>query len=251
MLVLMLLPFLILSCKIFKKGEDFELKKAKSEKFLLKKLIQNQINAESLAAKAKVTVRDESGVTKFTANFRWLKDSILLMNFKKLSAEAARAKITPDSVFIMDRLNRKYIAENFNFAQKEYNLPTGFAGLQAFLLGNPIFFTKDLVADIDDNRYHLKGKTDRYEMEYWLDAVDFSLRKMRVDDFRSGRILEYELGDYDKLEDGQNFSYFRHLKLISSEFGEMSVKMELSKVSLNEVKEIKFSIPDHYERVEQ
>jgi len=251
MLVLMLLPLLILSCKTIKKGEDFELKKTKSEKFLLKKMIENQVDAESLAAKAKVTVRDESGVTKFTANFRWLKDSLIWMNFKKVSVEAARVQITADSIVILDRMNKKYIAEDFIFAQQQYNLPTGFAGLQAFLLGNPIFFTKDLVADIDDNRYHLKGKTDRYETEYWLDAVDFSLRKMRVDDFRSGRVLEYELGDYGKLEDGQNFSYFRQLKLTSREFGDMSVKMELSKVEFDEVGEIKFSIPDHYERVEQ
>lgn len=244
-----LLPFLILSCKTFKKGEDIQLKKAKSEKFLLKKMIQNQVEAESLAAKAKVTVRDETGVTKFTTNFRWLKDSIIWMNFKKVSVEAARVKITPDSIIIIDRMNKKYIAEDFNYAQQEYNLPTGFAGLQAFLLGNPIFFTKDLKADIDDNRYHLKGKTDRYETEYWLEATTFLLRKMKVDDFRNGRILEYDLGDYGKLDGGQNFSYFRNLNLNSREFGEMSVKMELSKVELNQVENIRFSIPGHYERV--
>lgn len=227
------------------------MKKAKSEKFLLKKMVENQVNAESLAAKARVTVRDESGVTKFTANIRWKKDSIIWMNFKKVSVEAARVKITRDSIFILDRLNKKYVAEDFKFAQEEFNLPTGFDGLQAFLLGNPVFFTKDMKADIDDNRYHLSGKTDTYETEYWLDATTFLLRKMRVDDFRNSRELEYALSDYGELADGQNFSYFRQLNFASRELGEMSVKMELSKVELNEVGEIRFSIPGHYERVRQ
>jgi hypothetical protein len=226
-----------------------QLKKAKSEKFLLKKLVENQVSAESLAAKARVTVRDESGVTKFITNIRWKKDSIIWMNFKKVSVEAARVKITRDSIFILDRLNKKYVAEDFQFAQQEFNLPTGFDGLQAFLLGNPVFFTKDMKADIDDNRYHLNGKTDTYEMEYWLEASTFLLRKMMVDDFRNGRTMEYELGDYEKLADGQNFSYFRQLNFTSREFGQMSVKMELSKVELDEVGEIRFSIPGHYERV--
>lgn len=234
-----------------KKGQEVQLKKAKSEKFLLKKMLQNQVDAESLAAKARVTVRDESGVTKFTANFRWKKDSLIWMNFKKVSVEAARVQITPDSIYIIDRLNKKYIVEDFNYAQREYNLPTGFQGLQAFLLGNPVFFTKDFKTDIDDNRYRLKGKTDTYETAYWLEAATFLLKKMMVDDFRNGRIVEYELGDYGKLEDGQNFSYFRHLNLQSREFGDVSVKMELSKVELNDVKEIRFSIPGHYERVER
>ncbi|MFT4761917.1 MAG: hypothetical protein ACI9XO_003436 [Paraglaciecola sp.] len=251
LVILMVLPFLIFSCKILKKGEDIQLKKAKSEFFLLRKMVQNQVNAESLAAKARVTIRDESGVTKFTANFRWKKDSVIWMNFKKVSVEAARVKITPDSIFIIDRLNKKYVAEDFNFAQQEFNLPTGFDGLQAFLLGNPVFFTKDMKSDIDDNRYHLSGKTDTYETEYWLEAAGFLLRKIMVDDFRNGRTLEYDLGDYGKLADGQNFSYFRELNFSSREFGAMSVKMELSKVELNEVGEIRFSIPEHYERVLQ
>ena len=72
---------------------------------------------------------------------------------------------------------------------------------------------------------------------------------MMVDDFRNGRTMEYALGDYGKLADGQNFSYFRQLNFDSREFGQMSVKMELSKVELNEVGEIRFSIPGHYERV--
>ena len=212
-------------------------------------MVENQVEASSLSAKARVTLRDEGGVTKFTANFVWKKDSIIWMNFKKVSVEAARVKITPDSIYILDRMNKKYIIEDFNFAQREFNLPTGFQGLQAFLLGNPIFFTKDLNTSIDENRYHLTGKTDSYETKYWLEAGTMLLRKMLIDDFRNGRLMEYELSDYGQLSEKQNFAYLRNLNLKSREIGEISIKMELSKVELNEVGEISFSIPDHYERV--
>ena len=249
LVVLILAPFLILGCKTMQKGQEITLKKSKSEKFLLKKMIENQVDAESMAAKARVTVSDEAGVTKFTANFQWKKDSLIWMNFKKVSVEAARVLITPDSIFIIDRLNKKYIVEDFNFAQREFNLPTGFQGLQAFLLGNPIFFTKELTADIDENHYRMKGKTDTYETAYWLEAANFLLSKMMIDDFRNGRTVEYELGDYGKLPDGQDFSYFRHLNLNSRDLGDISVKMELSKIELNEVGEVRFEIPEHYERV--
>ena len=212
-------------------------------------MVQNQVSADWLAAKAKITVRDESGVTKFSANLRWKKDSILWMNFKKVSVEGARIQITPDSIYIIDRLNKKYIVEDFNFAQREFNLPTGFDGLQSFLLGNPIFFSKELKSSIKDNQYHLAGKTDTYQTGYWLEAGTFLLKKTLVDDFRNGRILEYELGNYGKLSDDQNFSFKRNLELSSGEFGDISIKIELSKVEVNVPKIIRFEIPNYYERV--
>jgi len=241
--------FLFFSCKTTKNATDIQLKKSKSAKFLLKKMTQNQVAANWLSAKARVTVRDERDVTKFNAYIRWKKDSIIWMNFKKLNAEAVRIQITPDSIFIIDRWNKKYIAEDINFAQQEFNLPTGFDGLQAFLLGNPVFFTKDFQSDIDDNRYHLKGKTDTYETEYWLEATTFLLRKIKINDFRNSRTLEYELNNNGTLENGQKFSFDRELEFDSRELGELSVKMELSKVELNVPKTIRFSIPGHYERV--
>ena len=246
------LAFLLLlfSCKASKIGQKTVLKRSKPAKVLLKKLKENQVNAEWLAAKAKVTVRDGSGVRKFTSILRWKQDSLLWMNFKKVSVEAARTQITPDSIIVLDRIHKEYLAEDFSFAQQQFNLPTGFDGLQTLLLGNPIFFTEKFTTGIDNNQYHLKGKNDQYLTEYWLEGETYSLRQMHIDDYRSNRQMTISLGDYQDLPDGQKFSYFRRLDLSSKETGEISIKIELSKVEVNVPKTIRFDIPDHYKKIQ-
>ena len=215
----------------------------------MKRLVQNQVSAEWLSSKAKVTYRDDYGVQKFTANLRFRKDSLIWLNFKKLSVEAVRLQITPDSIYIINRLDNEYIIESFEEARRKFGLPANFEGLQSIVLGNPVFFTTDLDSEIDKDRYKLEGKTDQYETKYWLEGTDFLLSQILIDDYRNKRSMDASFGDYHEISDGQNFSYFRHLNLNSREFGEMSVKIELSKTEINVPKNIRFEIPDRYKRV--
>ncbi len=236
------------SCKTAKTAQSEKLK-PKSAKFLMKRLVKNQVNADWLSARAKVTYRDDYGVRKFSANIRMRKDSVIWMNFKKLSVEAARLQITPDSISVINRLDNEYFIESFELAQKNYGLPTSFEGLQMMAIGNPIFFTKDHKSQIDKGRYYLSGKTDRYETGYWLRAAGFLLSELEIEDFRNNRSVNVQFKDYQQMPDGQNFSYFRHLNLSSRTYGDMSIKIDLSKVEINVPKSIRFEIPERYKRV--
>ena len=246
---LCIILLLAAGCKSTQKLTDNVPQKPKSAKFLQKKLLANQVQAEWLSAKARVTVRDGKEVRKFTSYIRWQKDSVLWMNFKKVSVEAARIKITPDSVFIIDRMNKQFVAEDFNYAQKNFDLPTNFDGLQAMLLGNSVFFgTGEMESDIHDNLYRLTGKTDTYLTGFWIEATTFLLRKMMVEDYRNGRKVTYEFSDYEK-NNNQDFAHQRELRFDSEEFGDISVKVELSKVDLTNPVTIRFDIPEHYEQI--
>ncbi|MEZ4933273.1 MAG: DUF4292 domain-containing protein [Saprospiraceae bacterium] len=133
-----------LACNPARRAQKDNLK-PKSEKYLMKRLLSNQVSADWLGTKAKVSYRDEYMRESFTAYIRMKKDSAIWMSFKKFSFEGARALITPDSIFVIDRINNQYLAKPFSYAQQEYHLPVGFAGLQAMLLGNPVFFSSNEV----------------------------------------------------------------------------------------------------------
>jgi len=224
--------------------------KPRTAKFLLKRLIQSQVQAEWLSAKAKVIFRDGQSVRKFIVNIRYRKDSLIWMNIKKLSVEAARVQITPDSIYIIDRMNDQFAIRDFSHAQREYNLPTGFNGLQSLLLGDPVFFTKELKPDIEEYQYRLSGKSDQYETDYWMNGLTFVLEQLVLDDFRNTRKLRVRQDDFQQLADGQKFSYFRNFNLSSREFGDISIKVNFSKVEINVPKTIRFEIPDRYEKIE-
>lgn len=238
------------SCKTTRNVEKINKLKPKASKFLMKRLVQNQVNADWLSSKAKVTYKDDYGVQKFTANIRFRKDSLIWLNFKKMNVEGVRLQITPDSIFLINRQSKEYIMDSFEKAQQAFGLPTNFAGLQAMLIGNPVFFTQKLNSKIDDQRYLLNGKTDRYDTKYWLEATEYLLSQILIDDFRNKRSMDVAFKDYQQLPDGQNFSYFRHLNFNSREYGAMSIKIDLSKVEINVPKSIRFEIPDRYKKVE-
>jgi len=237
------------ACKSLRRTVGGELK-PKSEKMLMKHLLDNQVNADWLAARAKIAYSDEYGRQTFTTNIRIRKDSAIWVVFKKFSLEGARALITPDSVYILDRLNREYTVKPFDAVQREYNLPVGFQGLQAMLLGNPVFFSSQTEASVDSGRYVLLQKNDHLLSKYWLDGVKMFLREFLVEDFRNQRSMSVVSTNYQALDDKQNFSYFRSLNLNSPELGKMKVEIEFSNVEINVPQKMDFEIPNRYERVD-
>jgi hypothetical protein len=236
------------ACKSLRRTVGGELK-PKSEKALMKHLLENQVNAEWLGAKAKIAYTDEYGRETVSTTIRIKKDSAIWVVFKKFSLEGARALITPDSVFVIDRINREYTAKPFGAIQREYNLPVGFQGLQALLLGNPVFFGSQTESAVDSGRYVLSQKNDHLLAKYWLDGAKMMLEEFFVDDFRNQRSMSVLSTNYQTLEDKQKFSYFRSLNLSSPELGKMNVEIEFTKVEINVPQKLDFEIPDRYERV--
>lgn len=216
----------------------------------MKRLLDNQVQAEWLGAKAKVSFSDEYGGESASCNIRIRKDSVIWMNLKKFSIEGARVLIRPDSVFVVDRINGQYLAKPFEYLQKEYHLPVNFQGLQAILLGNPVFFSSETSSTVDSSLYLLTQKTDRLEAKYWLDDAKALLRRFLVDDFREQRSLDVKATDFRQLDDKQNFSYVRHLNLNSKDTGRMNVVVEFSKVEINVPQKMEFEIPERYEKVD-
>jgi hypothetical protein len=237
------------ACKTGRRATSGELKN-KSEKVLMKRLLANQLNADWLSAKARITYQDEYTRQSVSSNVRIKKDSLIWMNFKKFGLEGGRALITPDSVYVIDRLNGEFLAKPFDFLQKTYHLPVGFQGLQAMLLGNPVFFSQITEASVDQDRYRLSQKTDNLKADYWMDGAKYLLREFFVDDFRNSRSISATAGNYGFLPDNQPFSYLRTMNLKSKDFGEIQVEIDFSKVEINVPKSIPFDIPAHYDRVD-
>ena len=216
----------------------------------MKRLLGNQVKADWLGTKAKVSYRDEYMKESFTGYIRMKKDSAIWMSFKKFSIEGARALITPDSIFVLDRINSQYMAKPFSFIQQEYSLPVNFQGLQSMLLGNPVFFSKESETGVEDGRYLLTQKTDNLTAKYWLEGATFLLKEMLVDDFRNTRELTYRSSDHQQTPDKQKFSYFRRFNLKSKDLGSIQVEIDFSKVEIDVPQKMPFSVSSRYKKVD-
>ncbi len=256
---LLLLSIVVLpACKSSKRaGGNIKLK-PKSSRYLLKKLASNRVEAEWLSAKGKITYRDDYQTRKFNANFRYKKDSLIWLNVKKATVEAARIQITPDSFFMIDRINKEYFISSIDGIEDKFNLPQRTAEdmpifdiLEELLLGNPIFFAgSELESDIDEGEYALNGTTEHFKSEYRLEGRDYLLTAMNFlpDDKR--QFLKIEMDRSDKKDDYPKFSYFRTYKVNAPQQGDVEIKIKFSKLELNEPKTIRFEIPKSYTRID-
>lgn len=250
-LSLALLLLLTSSCNLLRHAAGSEALSERSAKFLMKKLVQQQVDVDWLSARARINYEDDYFSVSATANLRMRKDSVIWANVKKLNIEAGRALIRPDSFFVIDRINRQYSSQPVSAISDMLNLPANFDLLQTILLGNPFFFTTDLEAGIDGAHYTLKGEDKRFAATYLLDGKDYSLKKITILEKKENRTADMELSQYQSLDRKQKFSYIRTLRTESPETGPLRVEIEFSKVEVNIPKSIEFEIPSRYTEINQ
>jgi len=249
----LLAAFLLLlgSCSSSRKTAGEGAVKARTPEYLVKQMITGQVDAEWMDARAKVNYDDGYMSIGATADIRLRRDSVLWVAVRKLGFEVGRVLITPDSVYLVDRINNEYLIRDLSYFTDRYNVPADFGVLQAIILGNPFFLmTPDLEASAEAPQYHLFGQRGSMESHYWIDGKDYRLQRMALNDKGSERKVEVSYEDYGQAKEDEKFSYLRNLKLESRETGQMSVGIRFSEVEFNVPKNIRFEIPDRYTRVD-
>ncbi len=218
---------------------------------MMDQLVRNQVHAEWLDAKAKISYNDGYQTISANATIKMRKDSILWIAVKKLGFEVARMQVTRDSVYILDRLNNEYDIKDLSYLESSLNIPANLQMLQAFLLGNPVFFTrKNLQLEAAESGYHLWGKDEMRENHFWMNGKQLLLEKTTLSDGRSGRNMALELKEHADLTGNQKFSYLRQLELNSRETGKVNAEISFSSVEINNPIEIHFEIPERYTRMD-
>jgi len=218
---------------------------------MMEHLIRNQVKADWLDAKAKITFNDGYQTISANASIKMRKDSVLWIAIKKLGFEVARMQVTRDSVYVINRLNNEYLIKDLSYLESEYNIPASLSMLQALILGNPMFFTRqNLQLEANENVYHLSAKEELKENHFWINRQSLALEKSTLKDARAGRDMALELKEYADLQGKQKFSYLRLLELNSRETGKVAAEISFSSVEINNPTEIRFEIPERYTRTD-
>ena len=218
-------------------------------KLLVNELKQNHHSYDWFSSKLKINYDDDNRSFAFSSKIRIRKDSVIWMQGTKLGLELARVLIRPDSVFIINRLERSYVAESLPFLSYEYGIPGDFTALQDLILGNPLFFKdENLEATIDSTQYKLNSLTADRLAVFWLHGSNFLLEKSYMEQMTEKNNMLIEYDDYQKIENNQFFSYVRNLK-IKDHNQEVTIVATFLDTEFNIKKRIYFEIPPHYTRM--
>lgn len=240
-----LFPIILLllsSCDPARKATTDKLRK-KPASFVLKRLDKQAFSSDWLAAKGKISIDYQGQKVGATLTLRMQKDNVIWAQVKKLSFEIGRMKVTPDSLYVLDRFNQQYVAAGIEELARFTSAPINFQMMQDLIFGRSYFWSRDgLESSVDGQTYQLDQDYARTKSKY-LVGGDFLLQQQNhmLDEY--GAEIRAEQGNYPS-QGLTNFAYFRSYQVE----GPASIDLDLnfSKVVIDEAQTFPFSIPAHY-----
>jgi hypothetical protein len=241
-----MLMVLVTACKVKKELPAMNPEVMATQE-LWKAIEAQNIEYEWFYAKADVQVKTEDFNMGGNADIRIRKDSIIFMSIRKFGLELARVKVTPDSIFALNRLQAQYVALPIDSLQAFYDVPFDFSELQEVVVGN--HFTRGLHpirSTASPQGYWLKSAGEQLEVAYLLNENKKVEEAVYTD--KEGHSVEVQYGNektFDSLLIPSERSYFYP----SIENAEYTLKMIVNKVEIDKAKKIKFEIPSAYTRI--
>jgi len=158
--------FLVSSCKSKKTvatGGDLE---KKSQTRIVSDAVASELKYKTLTTKGSIEFKIGGSSKKSTTVFKIIKDSVLQASIRPmLGMEAFRISFTPDSVIILDRLKKQYIAESIKESKLMANFDFNYYNLQA-LLTNQIFIPGNKqVSEADYSKFNITATDDVYMLQ--------------------------------------------------------------------------------------
>ena len=207
------------------------------------------IDCRTFSAKLKVHYESSDGKDyEFNAFVRLQKDKIIWISINALLGfEAFRAVITPDSVKVLNKLDKVYQLRSVGYLQSISHLPFDFHTLQSIVLGNPIYLDSNVLYYRKDAQGISILSIGPIFRNYLTLNNDLSLKRSKLDDLDplQTRSCDITYGDYEKT-DTAFFSTYR--KIVISEKARLDVELSFKNIRFNENLDFPFSIPKNYKR---
>jgi hypothetical protein len=212
---------------------------------------KNTIEFKTFSAKIKVDFEGSDGkkTPPFNAFVRLKKDSILWVNINAaLGFDAFRVLITPDSVKVINKLNRTVQLRSVGYLQELSKIPMTFSDLQNLLVGNPIFLDSNINSyKKDDKTISLISLGILFKHLLTVNKDDFTLQHSKLDDVDAirARTAYLSYGDY---QSKNGFHFSTHRKITVSEKSKLDIEMEFKQFDFNVDLSFPFTIPKNYKR---
>jgi hypothetical protein len=211
---------------------------------------KNRIDFNTFSAKIKVDFEDKDGKKNdFNAFIRLKKDSILWISINAvLGIEAFRAVITPDSVKILNKLDKVAQFRSVEYLQEVAKVPFTFIELQNIIIGNPVYLDSNIVSYKKDGPLVSLisiGNVFKHFLTVLQD--DHSLQNSKLDDIdvTRARTCQVIYGDYEK-KNNIRFSTFR--KITVSEKNKLDIELKYKQYDFNVELSYPFSVPKNYKK---
>lgn len=236
---------------------------------LMLKLRQNNINYHWISAHFSVDIDNDSSQQSFSGVVRMRKDSVIWMTVSEIlgAYTAVHAKLEDDSVMVIDHYHENYLKGTYDYLDTLLREDIDFDLIQSVMVGNSMEFYNDtakMKAYFDGRDYVLSTvRKRRYKrllyrnkplhsrndaQVIWLDANDFHIKKIKLEDFVTQHSFEATYDDFEKKDSGSRFPMHIHYEINT---GKKTIKVDLKykKVNFTNSESIPFIIPKKYVQI--
>jgi len=244
--LLFVCSLLIVSCKSKKLAQDIRLEENTPESAL--QILQNHnLDYEWFSAKAKLKYADPYDSESGTAYIRIKKDSTIWMTLKKFSVEGFRLSMNPDSLVILNRLEKTYSITYWEELSRKYETNLNYAKVQNWLVGNVALpqNSNELSVEFDSTAYKFQFTENDVLHEYLVPLFLNTISQYTIEDKR-GRKVILKFDDCRKEDD---FCYFREYSIPLSNDEQLFLRLEISDLEIDIPKKTSFGIPSRYTRI--
>ena len=214
----------------------------------LGKMDSNYIRFQTFSAKVKVDYRDSKDRKyDFNSFIRIRKDSVIWVSvIAALGIEAFRVQITPDSVAILDKLEKTVQYQSVEYLQQITQLPFDFYTLQDLIIGNPVY-TKGEVKSFQDNGnvYTMSMIGPFFKHFLTLNKSNANLLFSKLDDVDPARSRTANLA-YDDYQPNGIWQFANIRRITLAEKTKVDLDLEFKQVEFDKPQNYPFSVPKNY-----
>lgn len=216
---------------------------------VLMKLNKNNIDFKTFSSKAKIQYEDRNGKQPdFNAFIRLQKDSLLWVSISStfLGIEAFRLYITPDTIVLLNKLDKSVEYHPFSYVESIAHIPMDFTLLQNILIGNPVYVGRNIVSYRQTENHILIGTVGKFFKNLiTLSSENNHLERIKLDDLNLNQNRTAALV-YNDYEHNNHFDFSTSREINVSEKSKVDIKILFKQYEFNNELSFPFTIPRNY-----
>lgn len=211
------------------------------------------LDFDTFSAKGRMQFENDGDQINTGLTIRMKKDSIIWISVvPALGIEVARVRITPDSVAMINRLERTYFAENVQGLKSRFNVDLTFNMVQALLLGNYVPGQEGNEKVIAKTPLqHTRQNLGAAILDQFISTEIFKLKKLQISDPESPNIITVDYSDFENVGDKP---LAKSTLVVANTVKDNQTKKMIASINLNKVEvnskdlAFPFTVPADYRR---
>lgn len=237
-------------------GEDS--RQFREQKEILTAVQEQAADFRTMSARLRADVIMPDKEVGSRVDLKMIKDSLIQLSVQPfLGIEVFRLELTTDSVRLIDRMGKRYLAENYSAMKKQWTVDFDFYNLQALFMNSIFVPGEKTFGPKQYNRFLMKKNAqtvefvaeDRAGIRYSFNVdKENKLLSSRIADADEKFILAWDYSDF-QIQGGKLFPMNGSVGVFVDGRDVGGLSISYSRIQLDKDLKINTSIPSKYERV--